>query len=149
MVSTHLKNISQNGHLPQIGVKKKNIWNHHLNKDGKDLKMLWRGRIEWVEVFKKWVCAVSKQWGKQSCRAHAMQIESWKEFIRGDLKMYPKYVFRNIWKTFFKHGFIFTTATTYIPGPNHKCNPWSLTAIVCPWKQAKWLDPSGFLQGRR
>ena len=31
MVSTHLKNISQNGNLPQVGVKIKiNIWNHHL-----------------------------------------------------------------------------------------------------------------------
>ena len=30
VVSTHLKNIGQNGNLPQIGVKIKNIWNHHL-----------------------------------------------------------------------------------------------------------------------
>ena len=30
VVSTHLKNISQNGNLPQIGVKIKHIWNHHL-----------------------------------------------------------------------------------------------------------------------
>ena len=30
VVSTHLKNISQNGNFPQIGVKIKNIWNHHL-----------------------------------------------------------------------------------------------------------------------
>ena len=30
VISTHLKNISQNGNLPQIGVKTKNIWNHHL-----------------------------------------------------------------------------------------------------------------------
>ena len=29
VVSTPLKNISQNGNLPQIGVKIKNIWNHH------------------------------------------------------------------------------------------------------------------------
>ena len=29
MVSTPLKNISQNGNLPQIGVKIKNLWNHH------------------------------------------------------------------------------------------------------------------------
>ena len=29
MVSTPLKNISQNGNLPQIGVKIKNIWNYH------------------------------------------------------------------------------------------------------------------------
>ncbi len=30
VVSTHLKNISQNGNLPQIRVKIKNVWNHHL-----------------------------------------------------------------------------------------------------------------------
>ena len=30
MVSTHLKNICQNGSLPQVGVKIENIWNHHL-----------------------------------------------------------------------------------------------------------------------
>ena len=30
---THLKNISQNRNLPQIGVKIKNIWNHRLDND--------------------------------------------------------------------------------------------------------------------
>ena len=30
MVSTHLKNISQIGSFPQVGVKIKNVWNHHL-----------------------------------------------------------------------------------------------------------------------
>ena len=30
-VSTHLKNISQNVNLPQVGVKRKNIRNHHLD----------------------------------------------------------------------------------------------------------------------
>ncbi len=30
VVSTHLKNISQNGNLPQVGMKIKHIWNHHL-----------------------------------------------------------------------------------------------------------------------
>ena len=30
VVSTHLKNISQIGNLPQVGMKIKNIWNHHL-----------------------------------------------------------------------------------------------------------------------
>ena len=28
--STHLKNISQIGSFPQVGVKRKNMWNHHL-----------------------------------------------------------------------------------------------------------------------
>ena len=31
VVSTQLKNISQNGNLPQTGVKIQNIWNHHSN----------------------------------------------------------------------------------------------------------------------
>ena len=29
VVSTHLKNISQNGKLPQIGMNIKSVWNHH------------------------------------------------------------------------------------------------------------------------
>ena len=33
VVSTHLKNISQIGNLPQIGVTIKNVWNHHLEMD--------------------------------------------------------------------------------------------------------------------
>ena len=33
MVSTHLKSISQIGPFPQIGMKIKNIWNHHLDKN--------------------------------------------------------------------------------------------------------------------
>ena len=32
VVSTHLKNISQNGNLPQIGANTKNVWNHHPDK---------------------------------------------------------------------------------------------------------------------
>ena len=31
MISTHLKNISQIGNLPQVGVTIKNIWNQHLD----------------------------------------------------------------------------------------------------------------------
>ena len=30
VVSAPLKNISQNGNLPQVGVKIKHVWNHHL-----------------------------------------------------------------------------------------------------------------------
>ena len=30
VVSTHLKNITQIGNLPQVGVKFRNMWNHHL-----------------------------------------------------------------------------------------------------------------------
>ena len=33
VVSTPLKNISQIGSFPQVGVKIKNIWNHHLVLD--------------------------------------------------------------------------------------------------------------------
>ena len=34
VVSTHLKNISQIGSFPQVGMKIKNIWNHHLGNHG-------------------------------------------------------------------------------------------------------------------
>ena len=34
VVPTHLKNISQNGNLPQIRVKKTLVWNHHLDNHG-------------------------------------------------------------------------------------------------------------------
>ena len=40
VVSTHVKNISQNGNLPQIGVKIKNIRNHRLEKHWKILEPL-------------------------------------------------------------------------------------------------------------
>ena len=32
VVSTRLKNISQIGSFPQVGMKIKNIWNHRLDK---------------------------------------------------------------------------------------------------------------------
>ena len=35
VVSTPLKNIGQNGNLPQVGVKIKNILNHHLDNKTK------------------------------------------------------------------------------------------------------------------
>ena len=40
MVSTPFKNISQNGNLPQIGVKIKNIWNHHPDIIFKNIQQL-------------------------------------------------------------------------------------------------------------
>ena len=46
VVSTHLKNISQIGNLPQIGVKIKNIWNHHLEQffPSKESQKDWKNR---------------------------------------------------------------------------------------------------------
>ena len=38
MVSTHLKNIRQNGNLLQVGVNIKHIWNHHLDDNTAGLK---------------------------------------------------------------------------------------------------------------
>ena len=42
MVSTHLKNISQIGNHPQVGMKIKNIWNHHLDAYLPDLQPKYR-----------------------------------------------------------------------------------------------------------
>ena len=40
MVSTQFKNISQNGNLPQVGMKINNIWNHHPVSCGENLDLL-------------------------------------------------------------------------------------------------------------
>ena len=59
VVSTDLKNISQNGNLPQVGVKIKNIWNHHLEEGleettgvgGETTRWFWRpGNILEMEI---------------------------------------------------------------------------------------------------
>jgi len=42
VVSTQLKNTSQNGNRPQVGVKIKNIWNHHLDMVGWKMDRTWR-----------------------------------------------------------------------------------------------------------
>ena len=50
VVSTHWKNINQNENLPQVGVKIKNIWNHHL---------AWIGKfIPWIGL---WVLSKQSQ----------------------------------------------------------------------------------------
>ena len=48
---THLKNMSQNGNLPQIGVKTKNVWNHHLVFFGS--RAVARGFLERISLFSK------------------------------------------------------------------------------------------------
>ena len=59
MVSTHLKNISQNGNLPQVGVKIKNIWNHHLEQKhhiSSALGVAWLGgvKVSMIPLFDAW-----------------------------------------------------------------------------------------------
>ena len=81
MVSTQLKNISQNGNLPQIGVKIKTIWNHHLvnnqllphkkkNKSLGDLwaQPFWGSDFRWRKSLGSWWIrlSASNRWGKKS-----------------------------------------------------------------------------------
>ena len=67
MVPTPLKNISQNGNLPQIGVKIENIWNHQLGLEDTfdnhmdDQRDLWHRPTLWFVYFginaeKTWNC---------------------------------------------------------------------------------------------
>ena len=75
MVSPHLKNISQNGILPQAGVKIKNIWNHHLDElpeksirsvsCTKNLYLGWRSTSVRDQLWKFWDLHfpdVTKKW---------------------------------------------------------------------------------------
>ena len=58
MVSTHLKNISQNGNLPQVGVKIKNLWNHHPATpiDGIGTLKFWDS-LKAIDIFYPWIKA--------------------------------------------------------------------------------------------
>ncbi len=67
VVSTPLKNISQNGSLPQIGVKTKNIWNHHLENVLEELSFLSR--------FLSWCLKYGKKWYNWKC--WNMQMGTW------------------------------------------------------------------------
>ena len=52
MVSTHLKNISQIGSSPQVGMKIKNVWNHHLDIKGNQwLRSRWEIEKPWFFYF--------------------------------------------------------------------------------------------------
>ncbi len=45
--ATHLKNISQIGSFPQIGMNIKNIWNHHLVSFPMDVQFLFQSCLPW------------------------------------------------------------------------------------------------------
>ncbi len=52
MVSTPLKNISQNGNLPQIGMKIKNIWNHYpALKLHAEMVELISEKVPWMKIY--------------------------------------------------------------------------------------------------
>ena len=49
VVLTALQNISQIGNLPQVGVKIKNLWNHHLGLNlDQNLAKPWKKRLFWL-----------------------------------------------------------------------------------------------------
>ena len=55
MVSTHLKNISEIGSFPRVGVKIKNIWNHHLATKFTVSGSLWFLSDPWLEFARCWL----------------------------------------------------------------------------------------------
>ena len=54
VVSTPLKNISQNGNLPQVGVKIKNVWNRHLEIVKMGIISPKSGEQVWLWIFETW-----------------------------------------------------------------------------------------------
>ena len=56
VVSTHLKNISQIGNLPQIGMKMKNIWNHQQEKSESPKKRSEKTILRWLMIHHDWCC---------------------------------------------------------------------------------------------
>ena len=54
MVSTQLKNISQIGSFPQIGVKIKNLWNHHLDNNTLPSFLNKNWKVKLAQVLVSW-----------------------------------------------------------------------------------------------
>ena len=92
---THLKNISQMGNLPQVGVKIKNVWNHHLViYHIKKKKPMWQKKTCNINVGGWWCCCVDvsfetqwrygtweayTNWNSIECSCHVLkcQFEFW------------------------------------------------------------------------
>ena len=62
VVSTPLKNISQNGNLPQVGVNIKNMWNHHLDKPCLFFPSFFRGFLSQTKFTKKTCESATSCW---------------------------------------------------------------------------------------
>ena len=80
MVSIHLKNISRNGNLPQVGVKIKNIWNHHLEIHS-TLGMWSGGSSRWV--FHHQAFAVGWGWRRRAGFGRTRRQPSSSKFFFG------------------------------------------------------------------
>ena len=92
MVSTQLKNISQNGNLPQVGVEIKHIWNHHLVKyiDQPNVRQIYQP-IRWEKLFPK-----SDDWTMDHDLHDGFWVmidwcfASWSSFAEIPLLLFPK-----------------------------------------------------------
>ena len=82
MVSTHLKNISQNGNLTQVGVKINNIWNHHLASKYQTAKRTAHVRFDHGSPVdgKEYM---HKQ--RRIYKQHLQQYSTKKDLLKGDL----------------------------------------------------------------
>ena len=102
VVSTHLKNISQIGSFPHIGVKIKNVWNHHLarilcciSKPQRvfvSLGTLWDFFCFWQLLFNTW----------EPERKHLLSSYGdvlWNLFFKGDALRFLKNVAKSFWTT--------------------------------------------------
>ena len=90
VVSTHLKTISQNGNLPQIGMEIKNIWNHHLEEWwNKWDPFLYSLKLTFLHLFYRGVCGVC--WMPRNSVIRTHKIHVWCIFT------YIYYIFNHIY----------------------------------------------------
>ena len=71
---TPLKNIRKNGNLPQIGVKIKHIWNHHL-RTKYDSHWINMNMNQWI--YSKWTCHGVNFWQVQGMCQLRVRDEHW------------------------------------------------------------------------
>ena len=81
VVSTHLKNISQIGNLPQVGVKITNIWNHHPEFVTPNKPLRNADPFGWIFVRKKLFFLGALRFGK---RGEGTNTQG--EYLKGNLR---------------------------------------------------------------
>ena len=87
MVSTHLKNISQIGWSPQVGVKMKNVWNHHpsiisefLQKKKAPIhipRVVFSRKPFWAKPHCSWDYWPPQRWAKQRSPNTTCRFRQW------------------------------------------------------------------------
>ena len=111
MVSTHSKNISQNGNPPQIGVKIKTNWSHHPVKNTNSPP----ASCGWFWSYQVWSVFFLFQWNEQD--AGSPSLEAVNSYLQVQLEN-------------FRWNPVLSKKQKSTPPPQKKCKSWTCLMLL-------------------